>query len=342
MELLLTGTGGPDGWPANGCGCASCARMRAVGRYRAPTGIRVDGRPVDVAARSDPRARRLPGGVAITAADGARVLCTAGHGLVPDVADDPGRYDVALLDPAADPYRLGALRRCGAVDDRTRIIAVHLDHRYRSPAEADRRFALWGVSAVADGTTVRTASLPVPSVAAHGRTLLLGGARSGKSAEAELRLAAEPAVGYLATGPRRDDDPEWRARVAAHRTRRPAWWTTVETIDLPPLLADSGAALLVDGIGTWLTAIMDGCGVWEARDGAEAAVAERIDELIAAWRGTRARVVAVTDEVGAGLVPATPGGRYFRDVLGRLNQRLADESETAAQVIAGRVLPLPD
>ena len=74
---------------------------------------------------------------------------------------------------------------------------------------------------------------------------------------------------------------------------------------------------------------------------AAAAVAARVDELVAAWRQTAARVVAVSDQVGAGVVPATPAGRLFRDQLGWLNQRLAAESEETVLVVAGRVLSLP-
>ncbi len=71
---------------------------------------------------------------------------------------------------------------------------------------------------------------------------MLGGARSGKSAEAELRLAAEPEVTYVAAaGPAGGDDAEWAARVAAHQARRPRWWRTVETTDMAGVLRASKA-----------------------------------------------------------------------------------------------------
>jgi len=170
--------------------------------------------------------------------------------------------------------------------------------------------------------------------------LLLGGSGSGKSAEAELRLAGEPEVVYVATGPSGDDDAEWRARVRAHRRRRPAHWRTVETADVAGLLLDGTAPLLVDGLGTWLAAVFDDCDAWESAAGREG-VARRCDELVDAWRRTARRVVAVSDEVGLGVVPASASGRRFRDELGRLNQRLAAESEEVALVVAGRPLPLP-
>ncbi|MGW0451415.1 bifunctional adenosylcobinamide kinase/adenosylcobinamide-phosphate guanylyltransferase, partial [Streptosporangium sandarakinum] len=161
-------------------------------------------------------------------------------------------------------------------------------------------------------------------------------------------------------------------RVRAHRDRRPAHWGTAETIDLVGLLRTPGPPLLVDGLGTWVAAVFDENGAWPgepenpdrtddesgpdgARDedqdkdhtdgvggvGGLGAVSARCDELVAAWRETRRRVVAVSDETGLGVVPATAGGRMFRDVLGRLNQRLALESEEVALVVAGRLLPLP-
>jgi adenosylcobinamide kinase/adenosylcobinamide-phosphate guanylyltransferase len=175
--------------------------------------------------------------------------------------------------------------------------------------------------------------------------LVLGGARSGKSERAELRLAGEPDVTYVAAGAGGsnrdpDPDPDWAARVAAHRARRPAWWRTAETTDVAGMLATANGALLVDGIGTWLAAALGECGAWDEADGWADRLAGRTGELVAAWRQTGARVVAVSDEAGLGVVPATPAGRLFRDELGRLNQRLAAESDEAELVVAGRILPL--
>jgi adenosylcobinamide kinase/adenosylcobinamide-phosphate guanylyltransferase len=242
----------------------------------------------------------------------------SGPGSTPE--PPPGaEYDAVLLDLAGSPEHLGRLRRLGAVTAATDVRAIHVDHRLPSPAELDRRMAFWSR----------------PDHGPH-RTLLLGGSRSGKSAEAELRLATCPDVLYVATGPVRDDDPEWTERVAAHRLRRPAWWRTVETTDLAGVLARETGAVLVDGVGTWLAAAMDETAAWDDPSRAR----PRLDDLVAAWRDTRARVVAVSDEVGLSLVPTTPSGRAFRDALGRLNQRLAAESEEAALVVAGRVLEL--
>lgn len=177
------------------------------------------------------------------------------------------------------------------------------------------------------------------------RTLLLGGARSGKSTRAEQLLADRDDVLYVATGGTRDGDPEWARRVALHRGRRPAGWRTAETCDLEPLLRDTAdpAPLLVDCLGLWLTHVMDACGAWDDavwEDGGEAAVQARAASLAAAWREARRTVVAVSNEVGMGVVPATASGRRFRDELGRLNMAVAEASETVLLVVAGQVLPI--
>ena len=256
-------------------------------------------------------------------------------------------FDLVLIDLLDRPERLGELRRRGLVTAATRIVAVHLDHRVPSERELERRLALWGAIAVPDGTVLDTrAPRGRPAPRPPRRTLLLGGARSGKSEEAELRVAADPAVTYVATGPDGRGDPAWLERVRRHRARRPRHWRTLETTDLAGVLAAPEGTLLIDGIGTWLAAVFDECGAWPGDGGtappsALAAVARRCDELVAAWRRTPARVVAVSDEVGLGVVPVTAAGLLFRDVLGSLNQRLARESEEVALVVAGRPVPLP-
>ena len=159
-------------------------------------------------------------------------------------------------------------------------------------------------------------------------------------------MAGEPDVTYVATGPNgrggdgRPADAEWAARVAAHRARRPGWWRTAETTDLAGVLAQARGAVLIDGIGSWLAAVLEQCGAWEGSAGWAQRLEARIGGLIGAWRQTGARVVAVSDETGLGVVPETPAGRVFRDELGRLNRALAAESEEAELVVAGRVLAL--
>ena len=176
------------------------------------------------------------------------------------------------------------------------------------------------------------------------RTLVLGGARSGKSVTAERMLADRPDVLYVATGGSRDGDAEWADRIRLHRDRRPASWRTAETCDLEPLLGDAeGGPLLIDCLALWLTSAMDDCGawdddVWAARG--ETTLRTRTAGLVAAWRGTRRRVVAVSNEVGSGVVPATASGRRFRDELGRLNAAVAGASDQVLLVVAGQPLRL--
>ncbi|WP_233510628.1 bifunctional adenosylcobinamide kinase/adenosylcobinamide-phosphate guanylyltransferase [Actinomadura craniellae] len=307
-----------DGPPEPDCRCAACARARAAGGRPEPLRVLLDGVP----AQECPR-RPVPGGHEVRAPGGGLVLAAGGPGDRPEPAAGPPHgphqpYDAVLLDLAGVPEHLGLLRRTGAVGPATAVHAVHTGHRL-PPAELARRLGWWR----------RPAAGPY-------RTLLLGGVRSGKSAEGELRLMAHPDVTYAATGGARPGDAEWAARVAAHRGRRPAWWRTVETTDLPGLLETARGAVLIDGIGGWLTAVLDEAGGWDD----PSAAASRIDELVDAWRGARARVVAVSEEVGLAPVALTRAGRIFTDLLGRLNQRLAAESEEAALVVAGRVLDL--
>ncbi|GAA4580788.1 bifunctional adenosylcobinamide kinase/adenosylcobinamide-phosphate guanylyltransferase [Planotetraspora phitsanulokensis] len=382
MEVYLEGTAGLEGWPAPGCGCASCGRLSPG--HRGPASILLDGRVrLPHPGPGLPEGygfRRGPDGDEIVTPDGGRLLHAGASrwGGSEPYATEP--FDLVLIDLLDRPEHLGDLRRRGLVTPHTRVVAVGVDHRVTSEAELSRRLAFWDAEAVPDGTSLETAAGGLPYEAAsprRGRTLLLGGSRSGKSAEAELRVAADPDVTYVATGPSVGDDPSWLARVQAHRDRRPAHWRTVETTDLAPLLLNPPGTLLIDGLGTWLAAVFDEYGAWpgqsapadatpvpaggdsasaggaplpaddmpaSASDAAISAadrVARRCDDLVAAWRRAPGRVVAVSDEVGLGVVPATASGRLFRDALGRLNQRLAQESEDVALVVAGRVLPLP-
>lgn len=195
------------------------------------TGHRVRAVPMDA-----------PGtGYAVTGPDGQRLLYlppgAAPAGL--DVNGDPP-YDMVVADVVGRPDALAKLRAVGAAGPATDVIAVHLDHDVPPGAELRRRLAAAGARAVPDGSTLDVGVYEdVPDVPR--RTLVLGGARSGKSVEAERRLEAFPDVLYVATGGSRNGDNEWAARVHAHRERRPGSWRTTETCDLVPLLAQDGA-----------------------------------------------------------------------------------------------------
>ena len=157
-------------------------------------------------------------------------------------------------------------------------------------------------------------------------TLVLGGARSGKSELAESMCAGDDVV-YVATGEATDDDMS--ARIAAHKLRRPPKWDTVECgEDLVGALAgiDPTRPVLVDSLGTWVARV-DGF----AADGL--ALAE-------ALAGRSGRTVVVSDEVGLGVHPETEVGRRWRDALGDVNRAVADVADEVLLVVAGRTLRL--
>ncbi|KZS74629.1 adenosylcobinamide kinase/adenosylcobinamide phosphate guanyltransferase [Mycobacterium kansasii] len=173
------------------------------------------------------------------------------------------------------------------------------------------------------------------------RILVTGGVRSGKSTHAEALLANAVEAVYIAPGRRADGrDPDWDSRVALHRARRPPTWLTIETADVATALSNIRCPVLVDCLGTWLTALMDREALWNTTTAeAYAAVEERLDELCAALTEL-ADAVVVTNEVGLGVVPAHRSGMIFRDLLGTINQRVANVCDEVHLLIAGRVLKL--
>ena len=181
------------------------------------------------------------------------------------------------------------------------------------------------------------ASFPIPRTRPARRVLVLGGARSGKSATAEGMLAGDGPVDYVATGtPPGSGDAEWDTRVTEHQRRRPPHWRTMETLALAEVLAAPATApVLVDCLTTWLARVMDDCGAWDGDQDAARALAARIDETIGAWRLTGRHVIAVSNEIGSGVVPGTASGRRFRDELGRLNSRIAADSDEVWFCTAG-------
>ena len=175
------------------------------------------------------------------------------------------------------------------------------------------------------------------------RVLVLGGARSGKSVAAERMLADADRVDYVATGAKADSaDPDWAAKVRVHQQRRPRRWITIETLDLESVLtgrdltpADLSTPVLIECLSTWLARVMEHSGLWDGLPGADEEVTRTMDRLVAAWQATSRPVIAVSNEVGSGVVPGTVSGIRFRDELGGLNARIAAESQQVYLCVAG-------
>jgi len=165
--------------------------------------------------------------------------------------------------------------------------------------------------------------------------LLVGGARSGKSALAVERARSWGGpVTLIATGEAGDE--EMAERIRRHRAERPASWSTVEEpLDLAGALAevDTAAAVLVDCLSLWVANLV-------GRGDGDAEVEELARDVAARAAARAGLTVAVTNEVGLGLVPETPLGRRYRDVLGRVNATWAAAADEALFVVAGRTLRL--
>ena len=164
-------------------------------------------------------------------------------------------------------------------------------------------------------------------------SLVLGGARSGKSRYAEGLLSSHAGKRiYLATA--EAGDAEMRTRIEDHRRRRGAGWRTVEApLDIAPIIAGAGDhAVLLDCLTLWLANLMSaGCDIGKA---------ER--ELRGALSDVRAPVVLVSNEVGLGIVPDNALAREFRDHAGRLNQAMAALADRVFFLAAGLPLTLKD
>jgi adenosyl cobinamide kinase/adenosyl cobinamide phosphate guanylyltransferase len=157
--------------------------------------------------------------------------------------------------------------------------------------------------------------------------LVLGGARSGKSAYAERRAASFPEpVSYVATACV-DGDADLAARIDEHRARRPPSWSTIESgPDVPGVLRATRGTVVLDALGPWVAAAPD----FDVDAGA-------LCDALAARHGD---TVVVSEEVGLGVHPSTAAGQQFRDALGEVNQVVAAVADEVVLVLAGRALRL--
>lgn len=180
--------------------------------------------------------------------------------------------------------------------------------------------------------------------------LITGPVRSGKSAFAQ-RIAAESGlrITYVATAARERGDAEWDARIGRHRTERPAEWRTVETAALDPATvravfaqASADDALVVDALGTWIAAhIAANVDAFERDTAAfEAMLDDEAARLAEAMAQSRALVIVVGEQVGWDVVPLAASARVFRDVIGRMEQRIGAFAQRAYLVVAGFALDL--
>lgn len=167
-------------------------------------------------------------------------------------------------------------------------------------------------------------------------TLLIGGARSGKSALAvQMGIRHRGDVVFVATAEAFDDD--MRSRIAAHRDERPSW----PTVEVPLHLAEAlvttppTALVIVDCVTVWVgNLFMHVPGATERTSS--------YDRLIEALAARSGPTIVVSNEVGLGLHPDTALGREYRDELGRLNQQIAGIAERSLLLVAGRAIPLND
>jgi adenosyl cobinamide kinase/adenosyl cobinamide phosphate guanylyltransferase len=162
--------------------------------------------------------------------------------------------------------------------------------------------------------------------------MLLGGARSGKSALA-VRLGGDVAT-LIATATA--DDAEMEERIRRHRNERPAAWTTVEqplALRSALTVVDSDAALVVDCLSLWVSNLM-------AEGWSDHAIETEGQAVAASLVERPGLSVVVSNEVGLGIVPVTPVGRRYRDVLGRVNAAFALASDRTLLVVAGKTIEL--
>ena len=169
-------------------------------------------------------------------------------------------------------------------------------------------------------------------------TLVLGGAQSGKSYYAQQLASHFESVTFIATG--RRTDAEMRKKIAQHRRERPIAWRTIEApLDLHKTIRSESRkadVILVDCLTVYVANVM------RARKKSKRYPKEYIEAVCDAIRASKAAVVAVSNEVGSGVVPAYTSGRIYRDFLGQMNQKIAQIAGTVILMVAGVPVILKD
>jgi len=167
-------------------------------------------------------------------------------------------------------------------------------------------------------------------------TLVLGGARSGKSRWAQDLAETHERVAYLATA--QALDREMQEKIRRHQEDRPKHWQTFEEpLELAKVIAGEAAAfdiILVDCMTLYVANLM------EAEEAEPGSMEARIESLLDVLRAAPVSIILVSNEVGSGVVPAYPAGRIYRDALGELNQRVAAVADNVVLMVAGLPLAL--
>jgi len=167
-------------------------------------------------------------------------------------------------------------------------------------------------------------------------TFVLGGLRSGKSRFAQRIASGSGSVIFIATA--KPSDPEMQLRIERHRKSRPAAWRTLEVpVDLGAAIAglqDLNQLALVDCLTVYLASVMS------KAQGKESVIKDHTERLCSALKETRASVILVSNEVGSGAHATTATGRFYCDLLGELNQRVAALADNVILMVAGIPVPI--
>jgi len=167
-------------------------------------------------------------------------------------------------------------------------------------------------------------------------TFVLGGVRSGKSRFAQRIASGSGGVIFIATA--KPSDPEMELRIERHRKSRPAAWRTLEVpVDLDAAIAglqDPNQLALVDCLTVYLANVMS------KAQGKESVIKDHTERLCSALKETRASVILVSNEVGSGVHATTATGRFYCDLLGELNQRVAVLADNVILMVAGIPVPI--